>query len=56
VYDFEGDYEPYLAFGASCIIGPRPIFAYLELNLAEFWNLDFNSPADFEIITNEVIK
>jgi hypothetical protein len=48
--------DSYLVFGASCIIGPRPLFAYLEINLAALGELDINSPADFEVITNEVIK
>jgi len=36
----------YLSFGAACVVTPRPVFAYLEINLAQFWGLD---------LTNEVV-
>jgi len=37
----------YLAFGAACVVAPRPVFGYLEINIAELFFLDLTDPLVF---------
>jgi len=49
-YDVAGDDNTYFAFGAACVVTPRPVFGYLEINLAQLWSLDLADEATFKLI------